>query len=68
MLRTDEQDTEIKSTHEQVTISNEPVTSHMFLRKEKSFEPSHPATMDNNVRGQIPQALEMVNQTVSIPS
>lgn len=32
MLRTADQDADIKTTHEQVTINNESVTSHMFLR------------------------------------
>lgn len=51
-----------------MTINTEKVTSHLYLTEEKSFNPSNPSTMNSFVRQKLPQALEMVNQTVSIPS
>ena len=50
-LRTQEADQDIKATHEKVTISNEAVSSHLFLKKEKKFAPSHPSTMDGFIKG-----------------
>lgn len=53
-------------THTEVMINNEKVTSHLFLKQEKKFNPSNPSTLDQFSKSKIPQALEMVNQTVSI--
>lgn len=50
-LRTQEKDTSIKTTHAAVSMSNEPVTSHLFLKPERAFNASQPSTMDGFVKG-----------------
>lgn len=40
--------------------------SHLYIRKEKPFDACRPSTLADAEQPKIPQALEMVNQTVSI--
>jgi len=40
----------------------------LYLTEERAFNPSNPSTLDKFEKAKIPQALEMVNQTVSIPA
>lgn len=65
-LRTQNKDDRIQKTHAKVRNGNEEAISHLYLEHEHGWNPSNPSTLDNEVRGKIPQALEMVNQTVSI--
>ena len=47
---------------------NEPATSHLYIRKARAFDACRPTTLAGAEQPKIPQALEMVNQTVSIAS
>jgi len=48
--------------------NNEPATQHLYMRKQKDFSAENPTTLESVKVPKMPQALEMVNQTVSIRS
>lgn len=54
------------STSKSVTVQNEPAVSHLFLRRAKVQDPNKPSHLPADAIPRLPQALEMVNQTVSI--
>lgn len=56
----------MQKTHQEIRLNNEDSISHLYLEQEKGFNPSHPRTLLSEKKAVIPQALEMVNQTVSI--
>jgi len=49
-----------------VNTENEKAKSHSFMRKQSEFNPNKPTHLPANSIPRLPQALEMVNQTVSI--
>ena len=49
-----------------VNIENEKAVSHFFMNKQCEFNPSTPSHLPADSIPRLPQALEMVNQTVSI--
>lgn len=65
-LRSKNKDPEVQKTHQEIRLNNEDSISHLYLEQEKGFNPSHPRTLLSEKKAVIPQALEMVNQTVSI--
>lgn len=65
-MRTQNKDECVKKTHEKIKVGNEDAISHLYLQREQGWNPSNPSTLDQETKAKIPQALEMVNQTVSI--
>ena len=53
-------------SNKQVNIENEKAVSHFFMKKCNEFNPNTPTHLPANSIPRLPQALEMVNQTVSI--
>jgi len=68
MLRCEQLDKDCRKSHNQVKYLNEDCTSHIFMRQAKSADPASPDTLTEADIPQLPAALEMVNQTVSIAS
>ena len=67
-LRSQEKNQDVQKKHSEVVIHNEKATAHLFMRRENPWDPSNPATLNSQLKAVIPQALDMVNQTVSISS
>ena len=67
-LRSQEKNQDVQKKHSEVVIHNEKATAHLFMRRENPWDPSKPATLNSQLKAVIPQALDMVNQTVSISS
>lgn len=65
-LRSQQKNIDVEKKHSEVMIHNEKATAHLFLRKEYAWDPSNPATLNSQLKAVIPQALDLVNQTVSI--
>lgn len=66
MLRCEQLDKDCRKEHNQVRYMNEDCTSHIFMREAKTVDPAAPDTLTEDDIPQLPAALEMVNQTVSI--
>lgn len=49
-----------------ICVDNEKAQSHLFLRKIHAFDANQPSHMPADSIPRLPQALDMVNQTVSI--
>lgn len=60
-------DKELILTHKDVTIDNEKATSHLWMRKSKKFDALDYFGISSTLP-KIPQSVELVNQTVSIPA
>lgn len=49
-----------------MVYNNEPAVQHLFLKQQKTSKAGSPSTLATENYPKMPQALEMVNQTVSI--
>ena len=56
----------VLSSKKSITVENEKAVSHLFMRKQGSFDPNKPSHLPADSIPRLPQALDMVNQTVSI--
>lgn len=59
-------DKDIIASNKRIVVNNEKATSHNFMKKVNEWNPTQPAHMPADSMPRMPQALEMVNQTVSI--
>lgn len=68
LFRTYHKDNIVSKSEKKVNIDNEPAISHRFTKEVTEFAPEKPLTLPTDSIPKLPQCLEMVNQTVSIPS
>jgi len=61
-------DTDFHKTQQKVHLDNEDAVCHRFTRQEKVFTPANPAQLQPSPFPKMPQSLEMVNETESIPN
>ena len=61
-------DGDVMRSEEKVQVENEGATSHRFMKLVKDFNPTNPSHLPADSIPKLPQVLDMVNQTVSIPS
>merc|ERR1719460_3515794 len=67
LFRVNSKDGEVVRSDKPILVENEKAKSHFFMRKQRDFDPNNPSHLDSSAIPKLPQILEMVNQTVSIP-
>ena len=68
LFRSYHKDDIISKSEKKINVDNEPAISHRFTKQQTNFTPEKPLTLPTDSIPKLPQCLEMVNQTVSIPS